>query len=500
MTRQPVKKKKKILVWCTAGTLLFICLTSLAGVYLLKSGIAVERFNIGPVTVSDSTLVWNDRLELQVGTLTVKEDHEPSTAIISRERASRAVRAVDYILRLFSKINIRSVKIGQHDLFFDLLRKNADSFLLNLATETTKLTVSLEVDQHKLRAEIRSFSDSRIDLELYGAVQLDAAEAIASGTLNVDIEKSFPVRLSFSSDGNTVSFRGAEAGIISDIKPFVDLFELEDNVQKWITDYLAAERYRLLSFSGEYVFGEPMSLFHSLEAEIMVDDASYIFEPDLEPIYDDHPRAFFNNGILDIRPNNPIFYGHDGGSSRLDIDFNDPENFMLNVYINAETMADEAILDLLRYYSIDLPLVQVDGTTRADLRLSINLQTEDVSGEGLFFIDDGIIIYDGAEFSLTDSRFSLKDSEVHLEHLELSYDDIFVATVSGWIFADRDVWDLDIDLDKLEFNLGESTIRLDNSVLKPEIKYRVSVDGHFLEAGESSWMLDSTAVRLGPFR
>ena len=500
MTRASGKSRKKVFVWCTAGILILSSIVSLASIYFLKRGIGVEQLTIGPVTVSDSHLVWSDRLELQVGALSIKEGQDGSTPLFSQKRVAGIVRTADFFSRLVSRITIRSIKIGDRQLSLDLLQLQDESFRLDLATDTTKCAAIIEMDPREVRVIIESVSDARIELDLSGTLRLDSSDATLTGAIVADIEKSFPVRLSFSSDGRSASFSGSQAGMITDIKPFVDLFGLEENIQKWITDYLTANRYHLLSFKGDYVFGEPRSLFHSFEAEIMVDDASYIFEPDLEPIYDDHPRAFFKDGVLDIRPHNPVFYGHDAGASRLDINFNDADNFILSIYINAETAADSDIIDLLRYYEIDVPFLQVKGETKADLRLTINLSTEEISGEGSFYLDDAVIAYEGTEFGVNNSRFSLKDSEVTLEHIEVNREGLFAASVSGQVFADRDVWDLEIALDQLSFSLGESTVSLDSSVLRPRLGYQVSPEGSFLEAGESAWELDSTAVRLGPFR
>ena len=499
MIRQPGSKRKKIFVWCVAGVLILAGIASLAGFYLLKRGIGAERLTIGTVTISDSHLVWNERLEFQADTLSIGEDNTGSAPLFSREGFAKTAWTAHLISRFVGRITVGSMKIGDQQLSLDLLRQQDASFRLNLATDTTTCVATITTEPRQARVIVESVSDTRFDLDLSGTLQLDARDATVSGAFVADIEKSFPVQLSFTSDGRSASFRGAEAGIISEIRPLVDLFGLEDNIQKWITTYLSASRYHLLSFQGEYVFGEPMSLFQSFEAEIMVDDVSYSFEPGLEPVYDDHPRAFFKNGVLDIRPRNPVFSGHDAGASHLDINFNDADNPILSIYIDAETAADAKIIDLLRHYEIDLPFLQVKGETKADLLLTINLETEEVSGEGSFSIDDAVIAYEGAEFGVKNSRFSLKDSEVLLEHIEVSREELFAASISGLVLADRDIWDLEIEIDQLSFSLGASTVSLDNSVLRPMLGYHVSPEGNFLEAGESAWKLDSTAVRLGPF-
>ncbi len=499
MVTEPQKKRKKIFKWTAAGILILICTICFSGVYLLKRGVTLERLNLRHVTVSGSSLIWNDKLELQLGTVSINQGEQGAENLSLQKLVARSVKAALFVSRFVSKITIESVKIADQTVRIDLTQQQDRSYLLNLESETTKLGGLLEITPQGVRFIVQSASDTRIDLKLSGQIQLEAKDTTVSGSMIADIADSFPVELNFLTDDKKVLFWGAEAGIITNIKPFVDIFGLAQNIQKWITDYLSGSRYHLLSYKGEYVYGDPMSIFHSLEAEVMVDDASYIFEPDLEPIYDDQPRAYFKNGVLDIRPNNPVFYGHDGGDSWLDINFNDPDNFLLTAHIKAKTMADDDILNLLAYYSIDIPFRQVGGETEADFRLSINLRSEEISGEGSFFIDEGIITYEGSAFDVKEVRFSLKDSDVLLEQLEVRFEDIFVAHVTGQIHADKDEWDLDIDLEQLTFDLGRSKLSLDTDIT-PDVGYHVSPEGHFLETTKSSWKLDSTAITLGGFR
>lgn len=499
MIAQPVKKRKKIFTWIGVGLLIFIATCS-AGLYLLRSGITVERLSIGAVTLSESSLVWNDKLELTLGRMDILQTEQQVDDVNLQRLIARSIRAAGIFSRLVANVSIESLKIGSLDVSLHIVQQQNQSYLLHVESESTKLDSRVEIEAERIIVTFTDISDERIGLKASGQARLGTEKKNLTGTLTVDIENSFPVELSFAADDRKISFWGSEAGSITDIRPFVELFDLPQNISKWFTDYLSASRYHLKSLKGEYIFGDLMSLFHSFEAEIRVDDAAYTFEPDLEPIYDDQPRAFFKNGVLDIRPHKPVFYGHDAGNSWLDINFNDFDNIILTAHIKARTIADEAILGLLRYYSIDLPFLQVEGETESDLQLTINLRSEEISGQGSFLIDEGIILYDGAQFNVKDTRFSLKDSEVLLEQLEVSYGDLFDAHVTGLILADKDVWDLDIVLDQLTFDLDETTLSLDVSDSAPVVAYHVSPDGHFLETSRSSWKLDSTSISLEGFR
>ncbi len=500
MVIEPVKKRKKILRWIGAGILIFISASVLAGIYLLKSGISVEQLDLGQATITDSSLIWNDKLELHLGTVSIlsREQGEENSDV--QGIVDRSFRAAGFLSRLFSRISIESLKIEDQEFNIDLSQDSGHSYLLNLKREATTLDGIITIEPETVQLVIRDLSDERIGLAASGRVRLGKGDKVVSGSIIADIENSFPIELNFEADDRKVSFWGAEAGVITDIRPFVDLFDMAPNTTKWFTDYLIASRYHLLQLRGEYVYGDPMSLFHSFEAEIKVDDVAYTFEPDLEAIYDDRPGASFKNGILDIRPTNPVFYGHDVGSSWVEINFNDFDNFILTAHIKTGAIVDQPLIDLLSYYSIEIPFLQVEGETEADFQLIINIITDEISGFGSFSIDNGVIFYDGIEFNVRDVRFSVRDSEVLLEQLEVRYEKFFTAHVTGQIFADRDVWDLDINLEHLDFDIGESRLSLDVSDTIPDVSYHASPEGHFLEAGDSSWFLDSMPITIGSFR
>jgi len=488
------------LKWVCIGLLLTICIASLTGGFLLKHGFSFGQLSFGRTTVSNGYLVWNDKLELQLGTVVVDVEEHPGRHFLLPEITGEIVKAAGIASKIVSNFSIASLTVMGVDISVDFSQEERRTYRLKLSSQSTTLDALLGIDSEKVTAHIENLSDKQLGLNVSGEIRFDSSQKNISGSLLTDIKNSFPVEINFETGDQRISFNGTEAGAITDIRPLVDLFGLQKNITKWFTDYLTARRYHLVSFSGNYEFGNPLSLFHSFEAEIALDDVEYIFEPDLEPIYDDHPRAYFKNGVLDIQPTNPVFYGHDGGDSWVDINFNDFDNFVLTAHIKARTIADQGILNLLSYYSIDLPFLQVEGETESDLNMEIVLSTEEISGEGTFWIDEGTILYDGEEFGVNDTRFSLKDSEVLLEQINVSFEDIFVAHVTGKVLADKDVWDLDIDFEKLAFDLGESKLTLDMSMTPPDVRYHASPDGHFLETTESFWKLDATPLILGSLR
>jgi len=277
-------------------------------------------------------------------------------------------------------------------------------------------------DTTDLVIDIVELTSNQYTSELTGQETLESKNDRASGALSVNINRNFPVSIDFVANNEQISFEGREAGKITDIKALVDLFGLSHNIQRWITDYLSGSRYHLKLLKGTLSWKDPIKILDTLEAEVRVDDTEYVFAPGFEPVKAEYTDVYFQKGVLIIKPSEATFYGQDCGESWVDIDFNAPENFLLTVYIKTRAVANDDILTLLNYYNIKLPFKQVEGKTTTDLRLAIHLNTEKVSAEGGFEIDEGTIEFAGENYKIDGGRITLGSSGVMVEHLSLGYE------------------------------------------------------------------------------
>jgi hypothetical protein len=181
------------------------------------------------------------------------------------------------------------------------------------------------------------------------------------------------------------------------------------------------------------------------------------------------------------------------------INFNDPDNIILTAYIQTHAVLNDDILTLLNYYEIPLPFKQVGGTTETDLSLAINLNTEEVETEGTFNINQGLVLYDDTVFTVSGARILLVNADVTLDRLRVGFDDLFVAQVNGTIQAEKGIGDLNISLEKLNLKFGDSILSLDESAPTLQASYHFNALENVLDAGASSWKLDSIGFKLGPF-
>jgi len=487
--------KKFFLRSIAALCILFVVILAAAG-FFLKRGIHLERLTIGPAVVSECDLVWNKKLELQIGSISVtKKDRDPSSKTDFKVVADSLYTSRKFA-RFFSFVNIKDFSFGGQRVKVKLLRNDATHYLLSLVTDQVDFQARLVFLSDKLVADIVKFDSRQFNSRATGQAILAKDIDQLTGTLSAIINGSFPVSVEFTGDGERLSFSGTEAGPIHEISPLVDLFGLSHNIQRWITDYLSGSRYHLQSFKGTLPWDNPKELLSTLEAEVRVDDTEYTFAPGLEPIKARYTDVYFQQGVLIIKPHDATFYGQDGGESWLDINFNNPSNILLTAYIKTRAVANDDILTLLGYYNIHLPFKQVEGKTAADLQLAIVLNRINVEAQGVFEIDEGAIEWDGKKFQTDDARIELVNSDLAIERLKIGYADIFSARVTGNIQARDNTGALDISVDKVILKQKEPRVSLDSSA-PAKVRYRFGPDGHFLEAEPSYWLLDSNMIKLG---
>ncbi|TKB09284.1 AsmA-like C-terminal domain-containing protein [Desulforhopalus sp. IMCC35007] len=494
--------KKRIVKWIVVVFSLGFILTLSVGGYFLKKGVHFEELSFGGITLSQSFLIWDDKLELDIADVSLKAKDPSSPRHLEKHATQFIGKAVEFspfLIQLFRKFHINSLVIDGATFEIDLYREADNSQIFSVQSENIIFNAELIFEKESLRLKNVDAASTRFNAEISGNMLLDGRQGELSGDLSVLLHKRFPVQVSFIADEHKVTFSGQEAGEITEINSLVDLFALDHEIQRWITDYLKGSRYHLKSLRGSIPWNKPEDILGTLEAEVRVDDTQYTFAPGLEAIKASSTTVRFKDGILQILPHGATFYGQDCGSSKVDINFNNPENIVLTAYIKTTAVANDDILNLLNYYEIPLPFKQIGGTTATDLQLAIVLNTEQLEAKGVFDIKEGMFAWGGEKYGVRDAHIQLTDSEVTIDRLKVSYEDVITAQVSGTVHTRENAGDLDIALEMLNLKLGESTLTIDE---RDPLRgaYHFDPKGQVFDARSSSWLLDSLELKLGAFR
>ncbi len=478
-------------------TLIAVIMLVAAGGLWLRNGIMVDNFTLGPATLSNITLKWQKKLELQVETLeVVKAQIEDNEQPLDLSFVTKIPTIVQWLDRLFVRIAIRDVTAGQ--VHGSVLYEDSE-LKVSLSSEMVDVELRATLNAGVIQLSLENLKSRPFASRASGKFQFDTAARSGSGHLSLMLADSLPVSLSLQFDERQLSFQGQEAGEITTIRPVVDLFKLDPAIQKWITDYLTGSRYRLQSISGNFPWAAPLVLTRTFAAKVRVDECQYTFAEGFEAVKSDYTDVSFKEGVLTIIPHGTTFYGQDAGDSWLDINFNDPDNILLNAHILTRAKANQDIVNLLKYYDIPLPFRQTEGETDADLLLTVNLNTEDVVAKGAFRIESGKVDCWEESFDVHNASILLDSSKVRLEHLEVAYGGLFRANIVGDFDGSSGKGELDIDLQNFSMELGEGKMTLDTSLARPLLHYTIDPAGDSISASSSSWNVLGLPVKLGPF-
>ncbi len=478
--------------------LLLSCVVLLSGALLLKKGIHVNEFSVEGVLLSNISFQWNTRLDMVVENFTIEmqQDDEPNRQFFDPHSINKAVSLLGWAESLFAKITIENISVGDIKGNFSY---EGSSAKLNLSSELITFSATVRKDANVLIADIQQLKSEQFNSRATGNIHFDLNSKRGEGTFDINLAESLPLALSVNMDQNQLSFEGKEAGIITKITPFVDLFELDPSIQKWITDYLSGTRYNLKSFAGHFPWEDPMAIAETFVAEIRIDGCQYIFAPGFEAIQSDYTDLFFKKGVLTILPHETRFYGNDGQDSWLDINFNDPDNILLTTHIRTLAQAGQEVVDLLQTYGIPLPFLQSEGKTSVELLLSINLNTELVQADGTFLIDEGRVVFHGDTFIVEDLHLELDTDIITIEHLQVSFGQLFSVDVTGVFDATAEIGNFDIILQETAIELGNSKLTLNRSKKNPTLNFSTTPASTTVTATESFWYLGGFPLNIGAF-
>lgn len=476
---------------------LFICLLLIGCGLLLKKGVELESFSIGSAALSNISLKWQNKLALQIGKLAIELPQDetgkqsPDLSVIEK-----IVPLVKWIDRFFSRISVQEINVAE--ISASLLYQTSQSHI-TLSSSLLEGRANIRLDGNKLIADIEELRSEKFHSHASGNIEFDLKEKAGSGQFTVDIAESLPMLIRLTLDTKQFSFEGQENGKVTTITPFVDLFGLEQNIQQWITEYLSGSRYELKAFKGDFPWSNPLHIVESFYAEARVHDCEYTFAPGLEAIKSDYADVVFQKGVLVINPHEATFYGQDTEDSWLDIDFNDPDNPLLTARIITHAQANKDIINLVKYYDIPLPFMQTEGKTAADLTLTVNLETELVTAKGTFVIDEGRVDYNEKNYGVKNAVIGLDDTVITFKQLQVSFEDMFVADITGVFDAEKDEGDLDIVLQEASFSIGGGLLVLDGLADKPALHCAIHPEDSTVTGTASSWTLGVLPVQFGSF-
>lgn len=487
----------RIVIRVLLAVALLITAVASIGILQLQRGISLDQAALGSVRVEGLTLHLDGKLKLAIKQLELdpgSTDDAAAPLHFDPDRLRSVLRGIRWAARAFSHIDVDQLSAGT--MHGNFRYHDTDAGYLRLQSPEVDVDIRLSPEQSRLIVQIAHAEASHFGLRAEGTLTLDIPADQLIGHLELTLADLLPVSLNVAADSEQLAFSGRGLQTIDRIAPVVELFRLGPVITPWIADYLRGEDFTLEELHGSIPFDDPKAILQTLYAKLHANHVAYTFAQGVDPILADEAEVVFERGVLNIYPKRGTFYGHDGGSSHLNIDFTD-SRFPLTAYIVTRAEASDGIDTLLGHYGIPFPIRQVAGLTDVDLTLRIELNPLKVHANGRFRASQSAFLVEGQRFEIDELDVGLQDSRVAVHRLDVGRPGLFAAGVSGSVDAGAHAGSLDITMREAGARLGGTALALISPASDPVvIRYLLSPQGDRVEIPATRWRYGQRRIAL----
>lgn len=436
----------------------------------------VSHLNVGNINIDQLYIKLDKKLILHAKKIDVSLSSTKSSSPHLNIHSVIKFATTNFQALRIEELNIDRQKVTfYYSAFSDLPSDNR----ISLSNEEIKtdlyytvhdklITFDMPATEHK-PSGIRVYAKGLINLKTDTGYAILTASAAKRDELNIYIKEN----------GSALAFASDEP-VISDFPSLVDLFKLDKNISKWIVEYNQAERYQLLQAKGVIEYFNPSTLEKSLFIHARETKAAYTFNQKLSPVHAESIDVYYEKGVLKIRPSKPAYNKHLVDEGNVDIDFN-PEHTILDIELKSQTTLTQDIIDIVKEYDISLPVLQKNGSSKAHLKLSIDLETEKTLVDGKIYIKASDIILNGTDYTIQDMDLIFNNDYLALKKAELSYGGMVYGKTNGLLDLKTLNGDFFFTINKVDFEnsdykglkLLDDDLRMHLSLVEGSEKYSI---------------------------
>ena len=408
----------------------------------LLVGIKVNTLKVGGYNIGGLYIKLDKKLTLKSDYITLPR----SKAKPSFENVDRVFDEIKYLFTFFETIELRNVKFknNQLNIFFtdDILYVTSDDY---------EIAVNVHRVGQMLEADVSLLYLKKDDVHIKGKLTYDLSSDRLKTEGDFDAYK-IKGRFVANKVKDTIDFK-LESETFSNLHPIINKFNLPEAVRSWILDKVEAEQYKLLSLSGQgrVDHGKFNLDIPSLKGEALLTDVKIHFKENLAPVLVPSIILTYHEGGLYFDLNEPTYEGLSLKGSEVSIRNLLTNQTNLKLKIRTDTGFDSKLQDLLKAYSIVLPLGEKSAKANV-----------------LFMADIG---------------------------LKNSYQDFF----AGVNFSQGDIWlkDIKFPIEKGNLQYKNGTITLKNITLK-DVHYEGDLNGTIdLAKKKADFILDAKTIQIG---
>ena len=409
--------------------LLFFLATLFLLVFLsLFVGVKISSFSLGNVSVSQFYIKLDKKLILTIENIILNDRKTKSESTF--EELKNDLKLFPNILEYFEYIDIENLRFSDNRLTITL----EDNYLY-LDNKFINIATSFEHSSSNTKFDLYSLMLKDQDIILDGKIDVDYKNDKISYNGKFFLEDII-ADLSINSTKEFVDFNASSNYFnnLHFLKPY--LKDLGKEAKEWMYDNVKGP-IKLDSFSAKYDISKNELVPDSLNGKAQIKDAQIKFHKDVEAIKTSSVDVTFINGNLLFILNNPTFKDipMDGSSVKIE-NLIDEDKGKVIVNIKTNHRLDKKIQTILKAYDINIPLIQNNGITKANLILDIPYSYP-MKTNGTFKISNSnISINDSFEFYSKSADVVLDGSLVKISNADFKHKDMIDANVDLVIDTD----------------------------------------------------------------
>lgn len=433
----------------------------------LLVGIKVNTLKVGGYNIGGLYIKLDKKLTLKSDYITLPL----SKSKPSFENVDRVFDEITYLLTFFETIDLKNVKFKNNRLNIvftdDILYMTSNDY--EIAGNVHRVGQTLEADVSLLYLK-------KDDVHIKGKLTYD----MSCDSLKTEGDfDGYDIKGRFFANkvGDLIDFK-LESDTFSDLQTIIGKFNLVEPVRSWVLDKVEADDYKLLSLigKGRVDHGEFVLDIPELKGEVLVSNVKIHFKKSLAPVLAPSSLLTYYGGGLYFDLNEPTYEGLSLKGSEVSIRnlLNTHTNLKLKIRI--DTGFDSRLQDLLKAYSIVLPLDEKGAKVNVLFMADIGLKNKYQDFFAGVNFSQGDIWLKGIKLPIQKGNLQYKNGMITLKDIYLK-DVRYEGELNGAIDLENQKADLIFDVKTLKLgDEKEEFFVVKDEILPFEINYKKNID------------------------
>lgn len=390
---------------------------------VLFSGIKINSLSFGNVLISQFYIKIDKKLIVDIENIEITS--KKSQVTNSYDDLKKNIELLPTVLKLFQKIDVRRLKIDGNE-FTIALNEEA----LYLDNKFINISSNLDFRSKEVVFDIYSLYLKDVDLMLNGKARVDYFEEKLdlfgkyyykdlAGDITLDMTKKIANFYLNSKEFESLKF----------LKKF---FRLSSIAESWMYDNVEG-KLQLKEFYGSFDLEKNKIVEKSLYGKAIIKDAKIQFNKSAKKITTKEVDVEFNDDKLTINLIEPIYekIKIDGSNVQINNLTSEKKGEVLVNIKASKARLDNRILNILKAYNINLPLVQKTGFIDASVNLKIPyLTSKKMDTKGKFILGKSNILLNSFEFNTTKATVFLDNNKVKIVNADIKHKNMLAANLN----------------------------------------------------------------------